>query len=483
MTETLTGESRQAVRNVAILAVQRVIQIAADLLYVALITRIMGPQVFGQFSTIQSISMWFTIMSGLGAVSLMTRYVPEFVQRGDVAGLRKLTGSLFTLRLGTGLLGAVLYFGFVNLWLRELDNVVVLFVAFTILLRIASNLPFTLLLGLNQASRWGAAEMIRRVLMFPLTYAGYAWAGLRGACAALLLIEGVVLCLGLWWSREYVDPPSLPLDRPFLKPYLQFSAVFFASNVLIMFFQQGGAPLVRLVSGRYAEAGYYSIAFGGYLAGAYALWKLVSGFGPMFTSMQIKGDVESVQVWTSRLLRALAICSVLVTGFLYACAHPLVTLMLGQAYEPVAALLPTLALAGLASGPGTIARMLAVSYDLGRISIQGAALQLAVFIVLGCILIPRAGSMGACLAVVAATTVFSLYGTWGIQGRVTYSIGPWGGAVLLGAACSPLLWAWNGAGPVRFALFLAVYMGAAVLLGVARLSEGRLLLQAVRRGA
>jgi len=62
----------------------------------------------------------------------------------------------------------------------------------------------------------------------------------------LAVVEGIVLCLGLWWSRGYVDPPSLPLDRPFLKPFLQFSAVFFVSNILIMFFQQGGTPLVRI---------------------------------------------------------------------------------------------------------------------------------------------------------------------------------------------------------------------------------------------
>ena len=53
-------------------------------------------------------------------------------------------------------------------------------------------------------------------------------------------------------------------------------------------------------------------------------------------------------------------------------------------------------------------------------------------------------------------------------------------AVLLGAACSPLLWAWDGYGPLRFALFAAVYAGAAVALGLERLSEVRMLVRALR---
>lgn len=483
MAEALSGESRQAVRQVAILAMQRAVQIAADLLYVALIPRAMGPQMFGQFSTVQSIAMWFTMLSGLGTVSLMTHYVPEFVQRADLAGLRKLSGSLFTLRLGTGVLGALVYFGFVRWWLRDLDGMVLAFAAFTITLRIASGLPFTLLLGLNQAARWGAAELLRRVLMLPLTWAGFAWAGLRGACAALALIETAVLCLGLWWSREHMDPPKLPLDRAFLKPYLQFSAVFFVSNLLIMFFHQGGVPLVRFVSGNYAEAGYYAVAFGAYQAGAFALWNLVNGFGPMFTSLRIKEEAEAARVWTGRLLRALAVCGVLASGLLYACADPLVTHVLGEDYEPVAPLLPVLALAGLASGPASIARMLAVSHNQGRVSIEGAAVQLASFVVLGVLLIPKTGSVGACVGVAVATMVFSLYSTWRMQQTVRYSLGGWAGAVALGAACSPALWAWSGPGPVRFALFAAVYTGSAVALGVARVSEGRQLLRAVRRGA
>ena len=479
MAATLSGQSQHAVRQAGLLALQRAAQIGAGLLYVALVPRAMGPEVFGQLITLQAISMWFTRLSGLGAVALMTRYVPEFVRRGDHDGLRKLTGSLLALRLTTGLIGAVVYFGIVQWWLHDLDRTVVALVALTITLRSAANLSFTVLLGLNQGSRWGAAELVRRLLAIPLIYAGVRSSGLAGACVALGLVEGSVLCLGLWWSRGYLGSP-LRLDRPFLEPFLRFSAMFFASNLLFMFFEQGGTPLVRLIAGDYAEAGYYAIAFGAYLAGAEALWKLLSGFGPLFSSLRIRGDIRELQAWIRRLLQALAVCGVVVAGFLYGCADWLVALVLGPEYRPVATLLPWLAIAGLAAGPGSIARVLSVNFDQGRISLVAAAAQLACFAIVGWILIPRIGSVGGCVAVVAAASVFSLYSTWRIRSSISYSMRPWAEMVILGAACSPVFLVSNDFGPLRFALFLAVFIGAAAAMGFVRASDGRMLWRAVR---
>ena len=43
----------------------------------------MGPDLFGRYALLTSVSMWFAMLSGLGAVSLMTRTVPQFTAAGD----------------------------------------------------------------------------------------------------------------------------------------------------------------------------------------------------------------------------------------------------------------------------------------------------------------------------------------------------------------------------------------------------------------
>ena len=476
----LSKESRTTLRQVVLLAAQRLVQIAAGFLYVALIPRAMGPEVYGQFTTLQAMSLWFSMLSGLGALSMMTRFVPEFIQRGDQAGLRKLCGSLLTLRLGTATAGALLYLTLVPLWFGDLDWLAIALVAATVSLRVASGLPFTLLLGLNLASRWGAAEMLRRLLLFPLTYGGYRLAGLAGACAAALTVEFLLLLLGLWWTRGYIPPPTLSLDRAFLQPYLSFSAVFFAGNLLIMAFQQGGTPLVRLISGHYAEAGYYSIAFGAYLAGSATLWKLISGFGALFSSLQMQGRTQELAAWTNRLLAGLAIAGVLATALLYCCADLAVARLLGDGYRPVARLLWPLSIAGLLAGPTTIARVLSVSFNLGRAAGIGAALQLLLFGVLSWLLVPSQGSMGAALAVLVAGAVYSGYTIWRVRAVLKFDILPWGEAVAWGLALSPLLWLGSFAEPLRLLVFVPVYLAVLLARRLVRLSDARLLVQALR---
>ena len=176
----------------------------------------------------------------------------------------------------------------------------------------------------------------------------------------------------------------------------------------------------------------------------------------------------------------LALCGVVTAALLYSSADLLVAGLLGREYEPVGALLPWLAIAGLAAGPGSIARVLAVSFEQGRVSLVGAALQLVCFATFALLLIPRLGSLGGSVAVAAAAAIFSLYNTWQIRSSISYSMRQWAEVVALGAACSPLLWLWDGFGPLRFALFMIVFIAATTALGLVRLSEVRDLWRAMR---
>src|SRR4029453_11688636 len=113
--------------------------------------------------------MWFTLLSGLGAVSLMTRTVPQYLANGDVAGLRKLVTNLLALRAGTGVAPALTYFPIIVAVLREPDVVAATLVAGGVLARTIGNLCFSLFLGLNQAARWGLGDLLRRWLTLGIT--------------------------------------------------------------------------------------------------------------------------------------------------------------------------------------------------------------------------------------------------------------------------------------------------------------------------
>lgn len=472
------NDSRQTVRHVAALAVQRVVLTAAGFLFAAVIPRTMGPEVFGQFSTLLASSLWFSLVSGFGAVSLMTRFVPELMNRGDREGVRKLASNLLTLRVASGLASAVAYQLLVRQWLVDLPAWAIGLAGVAIAARTLANLPFTLFLGLNQAARWGAADVGRRLLMFPFVYGGFAAGGLTGACGGLLLTELVILGLGLWWSREYTVWRLMKVDMAFLRPYLRFSAAFFLANLLLTMFHQGGAPFVQYISGDYKEAGYYSIAFGAYLAGVQGVWKLLSAFGPLLTALHARGERSTMVEWVNRLLVVLGLGSVLAAAVMAAYGGWVVGLVFGPGYEPVAELLPIFGLTGVLIGPSGVARILAVTCDLPKVTVAGAALQAGVFVVAGAAVVPSMGSVGAAWVVLAVAALYAAFVTWRVRGTVQYGLRPWFTVVGAGVLLAPLL-AMGGWG---FPLFLGAYGTVVLGTGVVRREELKPLWDGLRKG-
>lgn len=69
------SEARQTVRNAGWLVAQRGLHVLTATLVAMLVPRLMGPGVFGRYALLTSVSMWFAMLSGLDAVSLMTRTV------------------------------------------------------------------------------------------------------------------------------------------------------------------------------------------------------------------------------------------------------------------------------------------------------------------------------------------------------------------------------------------------------------------------
>ncbi|MCC6536781.1 MAG: lipopolysaccharide biosynthesis protein [Bryobacterales bacterium] len=461
------GEARQALRQVRSVALQRVLLMATGVAFVALLPRWMGPRVYGQFSLIQSMTLWFTAFSGLGAISMMTRFVPEFVLRGDGAGLRRLASGLLFLRVAGG---AALGLGFVavlRLWLGDLPALATLLAGGVVAVRTVANLPYTLLLGLNQAGRWESGDLLRRLAGLGLAMAGFSALGLAGAIAGLLGAELLVLSVGLVWTRAYFHWRQLRPDIAYLRPFLAFGAAFFGSNLLIMLFQHSGAAVVKAISGNYEQAGYYSLAFHLYLTATQSLWRLLCTLGPLLAGLHAGQKHEELRQWTERLLSALGVASVLGCAALAVLGAPLIRVIAGPEYDAAGALMPWLALATLVFIPGGVARLLAIACGRPSATMGSAVAQTAAFAA-GCLLwVPPHGALGACLATVAAASAFAFVGTWRMRQESDYSLRGWGKAVVAGAVCAPLLWPGYGVSAGMRLVVFAVVFGALVwLLGL-----------------
>jgi O-antigen/teichoic acid export membrane protein len=418
------SEARQTVSNAAWLIAQRGVHLVTATLFALLVPRLMGPDLFGRYALLISVAMWFALLSGLGAVSLMTRTVPQFRAAGDTLGLRKLVTNLLVLRASTGVFTATTYFLIVALALGEPDWVAALLVAVGVLSRTVANLCFSLFLGLNQAARWGLGDLMRRVLTLSGVLIGFPVAGLRGACAGFALADLIVLAIGLSGAWRYLLWSSLDLRRSYLAPYLRTGTSFAAGNLLLALAQRSGETVVRLATANYVQVGYYGAAYSIYLTGGHALWQAALSFGPLLMTLLATGHADQVNAWLERLLKWMFVAASLASLATLLVADDLVPLVLGTDYRPVADCLWPLSLALFALALGSLGRLVALTLNRPGLSATAAAVEIALFWGLGTLLATRFGAFGMSLAALAGTVGYATVISCRIHGELPYSLRP-----------------------------------------------------------
>jgi O-antigen/teichoic acid export membrane protein len=462
-----------AVRNVGLLLMLRGLLVAGGVVVAAVVPRLMGPTGYGQVALLVALSFWFTLAASLGFTQVMGRHVPGFSQTGDQDGLRSFFGRLLAIRIGAGLVVAVLYFVVTVAWLRDLDALAMAILAVAVFVRAPAGLYFSLHLGLNQAARWGVADILRQWGTLAFMLPGYLLAGLRGAALGVLLAELVVLLVGHIGARRYLAWAALRFDLRGMASYLRFGFIFYISDLVLSGFERSGEALVRARCGDYAQVGFFGVAYSVFLVGAVGLPQIALAFAPLLTVLRLEGDQAALRLWIERLLKWLALGSVVVVLAAVLVGKDLVPLVLGSAYGPVAANLVPLAVGLVALSLTSVANLSALTHDRPGVALTAAVLRLGTFWALGLSLVGHWGSLGASLAVLGALVAQSVFFTWGMRRVVGYSLRRWAGVVGLGAIFLPLAFlrsspAINAA---LFAAFVVGYGGLLFLLGLVTLDE------------
>lgn len=479
----MIAETQVTVRNAGLLLVQRGAQVASGILFAMLVPRLMGPATYGRYALVASLSMWFVLASALGLTQVIGRYVPSLVLRRDKDALRTFLGNLLAVRLVGGAVAAGAYLLVTALWLRDLDPLVLVTVAGAVFVRATARLLFAFFLGVNQTARWGMGQVLRGWVSLVFLLAGFYLGGLGGACVGLLLTEVAVLLVAVWWIRPQIALPRPRLNVHLLGPYLRFGLTFFASDLLLAAFRRSGEAMVWVVSGDYVQVGYFGLAYGVFLMAALLFPQLTLAFAPLLTLLLSQGRIDELEKWIERLLKGLAVGGVLAVYGVLFLAKDVVPMVFGSAYGPVATSLLPLAVTLLALGLSSVARLLALVFDLPGAALAAAGVRLVAFWAVGPPLVAWRRSVGACLAVLAASVVYSAYLVWRMKRTVRFPLRTWALAIALGGLFLPLAWLhWSlEMRVVLYLLFLVGYGGALLLLRVVAPGEAAAAWRTIRR--
>jgi len=151
----------------------------------------------------------------------------------------------------------------------------------------------------------------------------------------------------------------------------------------------------------------------------------------------------------------------------------LVPLVLGSAYQPVAANLFPLSLTLWVQVLSSVAILLALVYNCPKIAVMSAGIRLAALWIFGPFLVAKWGSLGGCFAVLFASAICAGYLTWRMKRVMTYSLRKWASIIALGFIFLPLLWlksSWS-INALLYAVFGVGYCALLLLLRIFTFSE------------
>jgi O-antigen/teichoic acid export membrane protein len=468
-------EAQSAVRNSGILIVQQGAEAVIGLLVALVIPRLMGPEVYGKYALITSISLLFVLSSRLGFREVIIRYVPQW--REDPTALRSFFSSLVTIRASIGLFAAILFFVIAWGWLRDFSVTTLALTAGTVVFRAISELMMTLFVGLNRAGRWGTSSLLRRWLSFVSVVVGFWVMGLEGAMLGWLAVEIFLWGLGLIWTRSFISHRALAPHIKQMMPFLRFGLTYFLSSLFLSAFRRSGEVLVQILTDDYAEVGYFGLAYNVYLTAALVMPNLTLAFAPFLTRYVDKGRAEELESWVERLLKGLAVGAMLIVFATLLLAGDAVPLVLGDAYRPVAGHLIPLAVTLLFLALSSVAQMLLLIFEAPRQVLAGSIIRVGLFWTVAIPLIRRYQSLGACIAVLVASIGYSLYLTSRAMQHRRYRMRGWVVTVVAALPFLSLL-VFRGAWIINLGLyagFLMAYGGLVLglrLVTVAEIQQG-----------
>lgn len=376
--------SRAAARSLSAIAFNQIAQIVGSVLYVLLIPRTLGTEVFGQVAYVVALIVLFQMLGELGYQEIFSRHLPEVRQRAGEPGVRAMARRLFGIKVlaGVGLgLAAALIAMVSSPWLR-LEQVGL--ISLCVAARIVALALFPLLLGLGQTLKWSVDTTWRQLAVTLLMFAIVRTPSLTLSLLALALHELIFLCLGMWWARKWLmgGPGAAGWEFGFgIWELLRFGLVFSLANFTLVMMFRISPIVVEKLTGSYPQVGFFDLALGGLLLLYTFLGQVAYAFVPILTELRLEQRPAEAEVWLGRFVRYATLVVGLGAGGMWAVARPAAPLLFGAGFEPAANTVRAIAV-GLLPLPIAWAGVTVSALDRQPTrKVRGALLGLGVFLV------------------------------------------------------------------------------------------------------
>jgi O-antigen/teichoic acid export membrane protein len=384
-------------RNSMLSSLDMAVGLVVTIATAGIVARALGPDKIGHYGFALWISVVVMSFSRHSVAATASKYLAEYLGRGDIAMAKALTRLAFVAEFISGT--AFVVFGLLYIWLRvpaghQLYNALIVISMFPFMIMTVPTV-------VNVASENFAGNVVPGMvatLLQPVSIylaLGLKWE-LVGLAAGQLLCRVVDMSLRLWMFRgrwdKSIAPAVIPADlRARMWRFCAQSTALLALDMIVwdrceVFFLQRYST--------FAQVGFYGIAFS--LSGV--LMSLPNSFASACgaTLMVQRGrDPESMNGMVVTWLRFAALLVFPLTLGMAALSGPAIRLIYGVKFSPA---IPVIALMSVLNIPRALmvpAQQLLVVLEKQGFIVRWMMVSATVTVVLDRLLIPRYASMGA----------------------------------------------------------------------------------------
>ena len=442
-------------------------------LFLALIPRMMGPKLYGDFAIMLSVLGMFILSNALGGISIFGRFVPEFKVNNQTACIKGLFTQFFIFRLISSLALAVGLYFFLTYLRPDFDAQIIIVLCVACVFGTVSLSCTHLFYGLNKMPPYLFHDSFARMLLV-LILLGY-WSGinLQTSANALVVIEVALASVLVFLSRNYFSFSSAKNQSPAFYRHLKFGLAFFASNLLLMVAWRSGELLISFYTGVSEQVAYYHLSNSMFLALTVLFGQVATVLTPSINTLHSLGEHKERDQWLRLMFVYLTVAAVFVLVVINSIGQPVLLLLLGPGFSEVTANLSIILISIIPLNVVRLGYTVALVHTKTRDNFLVACVAMFSFIFSAVILIPMMAAKGASFSVVissfaAAAFSFHRFRLWTIIEILNI------GKILgVGLVCIGLIVTSDypkiGTGAVSLAFFVSMML----LLRIVKVSELR----------
>jgi O-antigen/teichoic acid export membrane protein len=365
-----------------------------------LVPRALGPDDYGVFAVVLAVVGIVSMSLSLGGPILLSRFVPAAppAERSALAlalalRIARFRAAMVAVAIVTVVLLSVLA-------PARFTATGAVFVGVALTLDVAATLVYQVALALGRPLLWSFRFPLQNTVLVVAALALHAAVGANGALAAVAIASGVALAAGVPALKRALHPgralPALPPGA------LRFGILQGVAGFFVQVALRGNVPLVLLLTGERAEAGFAALATSLALAATFIVWQVFTVELPRL-SAGARDDPAGVEEAAARLARVATLIAVPVALVAVLLADPVLTRVLGERFagvqHPLILTLATLPFAGLTALATQVA---ALRVD-PAIRIRTTGVGAVVFLAAAFIAVPQWGATGGTAAFLAGT--------------------------------------------------------------------------------